>query len=88
MVIALLNSFDIYEKLFLSTEDFFILLKNMELLARFLVYFGGAFLGIGVIMLSFLRRRMINHSKRVKKQRKLEKIMKQNGVHLPWDQKK
>jgi hypothetical protein len=46
----------------------------MGILARFLVYFGGAFLGVGVIILSFLRRRMINHSRRVKKQRKMEKL--------------
>ncbi len=50
----------------------------MEILGRFLIYFGSAFLGVGVIILSFLRRRMINHSKRVKKQKKLEKIINHN----------
>ena len=51
----------------------------MDILAKFLIYFGSAFLGVGVIILSFLRRRMINHSKRVKKQKKLEKILNENG---------
>jgi hypothetical protein len=51
----------------------------MDILAKFLIYFGSAFLGIGVIILSFLRRRMVNHSKRVKKQKKLEKILSENG---------
>lgn len=57
----------------------------MGILARFLVYFGGAFLGVGVIILSFLRRRMINHSRRVKKQKRMEKMFKQNEPNnLPW----
>jgi hypothetical protein len=57
----------------------------MGILARFLVYFGGAFLGVGVIILSFLRRRMINHSRRVKKQRRMEKMFKQSGPNnSPW----
>lgn len=44
----------------------------MSILARFLVYFGGAFLGIGVIIMSFMRRRMINRGKQARKKRRLK----------------
>jgi hypothetical protein len=43
----------------------------MSILARFLVYFGGAFLGIGVIIMSFMRRRMINRGKQARRKRRL-----------------
>ena len=57
----------------------------MSILGRFLVYFGGAFLGIGVIVLSFLRRRMINHSRRVKRQRRMEKLFNEpNQNNSTW----
>ena len=44
----------------------------MSILARFLVYFGGAFLGIGVVIMSFMRRRMINRGKQARKKRRLK----------------
>lgn len=48
----------------------------MGILGGFLAFFGASFLGLGVIIFSFLRRNIARHSKRVKKRRKFEKQKK------------
>jgi hypothetical protein len=50
----------------------------MSLFSRFLVYFGGAFLGLAVIIMSFLRRKMINRSKQLKRHKRMQSLMQNN----------
>jgi hypothetical protein len=45
----------------------------MEILARFFVIFGSAFLSIGVVMFSFLRRTMYLSSKKKKQSKDKDK---------------
>jgi hypothetical protein len=51
----------------------------MGILSKFLIFFGGAFLGLGVILFSYLRKRIAKHSKREKRRKMLEKQKKQLG---------
>lgn len=42
----------------------------MDIIARFFLIFGGSFLGIAVVIFSFLRRRIFNKTKRFRKKKK------------------
>lgn len=53
----------------------------MEILARFLIYFGGAFLAIGVVIMSFLRRKMIARLKANKRKKRLQFLANQQKNH-------
>jgi hypothetical protein len=48
----------------------------MGILGGFFGFFGASFLGLAVIIFSFLRKNISKHSKRVKKRKKLEKRKK------------
>ena len=48
----------------------------MGILGGFLAFFGASFLGLGVIIFSFLRKNIARHSRRVKKRKRLEKQKK------------
>jgi len=49
----------------------------MGIISRFLVMFGASFLGIGVIIFSYLRRRISQRARRQKRLRKIQKQRKQ-----------
>lgn len=50
----------------------------MSIFSKFLVYFGGAFLGLAVVIMSFMRRKMINRSKQLKRHKKMQNLIKNN----------
>ena len=49
----------------------------MGIVSRFLIFFGASFLSLGVILFSFLRKRIAKHSKREKRKRSIERRKKQ-----------
>jgi len=53
----------------------------MSIFSKFLVYFGGAFLGLAVVIMSFMRRKMINRSKQLKRHKRMQNLMQANKHH-------
>lgn len=49
----------------------------MGIISRFLIFFGASFLSLGVVLFSFLRKRIANHTKREKRRRIIERKKKQ-----------
>ena len=50
----------------------------MDILARFLLVFGSAFMGIGVVMMSFLRKQIKADLKKKKLKKKFKSIQTPN----------
>jgi hypothetical protein len=49
----------------------------MGILNRFLIFFGASFLSLAVILFSFLRKKIANHTKRERRRRAIERRKKQ-----------